>query len=135
MEVGCALFSSFFFFWGLSLLGEWRSCCRERKNCFRQQPLWLKRENCLSRQKNKLATQLLVDGLAGVGGCNNSGVLIRMNGCCIAVAKLKDFGSLRRYRDQRDRPDLSNPESLQLYLETRFEQLRVPSSSCSSFLL
>ena len=31
----------------------------------------------------------------------------------------------RRYRDQRDRPDLTNPESLQLYLETRFEQLKV----------
>ncbi len=30
-----------------------------------------------------------------------------------------------RYRDQRDRPDLTNPESLQLYLETRFEQLKV----------
>jgi hypothetical protein len=30
-----------------------------------------------------------------------------------------------RYRDQRDRPDLTNPESLQLYLESRFEQLRV----------
>ena len=30
-----------------------------------------------------------------------------------------------RYRDQRDRPDLSNPESMQLYLETRFEQLKV----------
>ncbi len=30
-----------------------------------------------------------------------------------------------RYRDQRDRPDLTNPDSLQLYLETRFEQLRV----------
>ena len=32
---------------------------------------------------------------------------------------------MRRYRDQRDRPDLTNPESLQLYLESRFEQLRV----------
>ena len=32
-----------------------------------------------------------------------------------------------RYRDQRDRPDLSNPESMQLYLETRFEQLKVAS--------
>lgn len=30
-----------------------------------------------------------------------------------------------RYRDQRDRPDLGNPESMQLYLETRFEQLKV----------
>ena len=30
-----------------------------------------------------------------------------------------------RWKDQRDRPDLSLPESLQLYLETRFEQLRV----------
>ena len=30
-----------------------------------------------------------------------------------------------RYRDQRDRPDLTNPDSLQLYLESRFEQLRV----------
>lgn len=32
---------------------------------------------------------------------------------------------LCRYRDQRDRPDLTNPDSLQLYLESRFEQLRV----------
>lgn len=30
-----------------------------------------------------------------------------------------------RWKDQRDRPDLSIPESLQMYLETRFEQLRV----------
>mmetsp|Transcript_33886 Transcript_33886/g.95996 ORF Transcript_33886/g.95996 Transcript_33886/m.95996 type:complete len:1014 (-) Transcript_33886:241-3282(-) len=32
---------------------------------------------------------------------------------------------LSKYREQRDRPDLSQPESLQLYLETRFEQLKV----------
>lgn len=30
-----------------------------------------------------------------------------------------------RYRDQRDRPDLTNPDSLALYLDSRFEQLRV----------
>ena len=36
-----------------------------------------------------------------------------------------DCERARRYRDQRDRPDLTNPESLQLYLETRFEQLKV----------
>jgi translation initiation factor 3 subunit A len=33
--------------------------------------------------------------------------------------------NLNKYRDQRDRPDLTQPESLQLYLETRFEQLKV----------
>eukprot|EP00252_Welwitschia_mirabilis_P011385 TRINITY_DN2560_c0_g2_i1.p1 TRINITY_DN2560_c0_g2~~TRINITY_DN2560_c0_g2_i1.p1 ORF type:complete len:988 (-),score=247.89 TRINITY_DN2560_c0_g2_i1:58-3021(-) len=33
--------------------------------------------------------------------------------------------NLNKYRDQRDRPDLSLPESLQLYLDTRFEQLKV----------
>ncbi|CAN6481835.1 unnamed protein product [Victoria cruziana] len=33
--------------------------------------------------------------------------------------------NLNKYRDQRDRPDLSVPESLQLYLDTRFEQLKV----------
>ncbi|KAH9755402.1 eukaryotic translation initiation factor 3 subunit A [Citrus sinensis] len=33
--------------------------------------------------------------------------------------------NLNKYRDQRDRPDLSSPESLQLYLDTRFEQLKV----------
>jgi len=33
--------------------------------------------------------------------------------------------NLNKYRDQRDRPDLSLPETLQLYLETRFEQLKV----------
>ncbi|XP_010541009.1 PREDICTED: eukaryotic translation initiation factor 3 subunit A isoform X2 [Tarenaya hassleriana] len=35
------------------------------------------------------------------------------------------LANLNKYRDQRDRPDLSAPESLQLYLETRFEQLKV----------
>ncbi|KAL3536377.1 hypothetical protein ACH5RR_004838 [Cinchona calisaya] len=35
------------------------------------------------------------------------------------------LANLNKYRDQRDRPDLSAPESLQLYLDTRFEQLRV----------
>lgn len=33
--------------------------------------------------------------------------------------------NLNKYREQRDRPDISNPETLQLYLETRFEQLKV----------
>ncbi|XP_073036836.1 eukaryotic translation initiation factor 3 subunit A-like [Primulina eburnea] len=33
--------------------------------------------------------------------------------------------NLNKYRDQRDRPDLAAPESLQLYLDTRFEQLKV----------
>lgn len=32
--------------------------------------------------------------------------------------------NLNKYRDARDRPDLSQPESLALYLETRFEQAR-----------
>lgn len=32
---------------------------------------------------------------------------------------------VHRYREQRDRPDLTLPETLQLYLETRFEQLKV----------
>lgn len=35
------------------------------------------------------------------------------------------LANLNKYRDQRDRPDLSAPESLQLYLETRFEQLKI----------
>ncbi|KAJ0250280.1 Eukaryotic translation initiation factor 3 subunit A [Hirschfeldia incana] len=35
------------------------------------------------------------------------------------------LANLNKYRDQRDRPDLSAPESLQLYLDTRFDQLKV----------
>ncbi|KAL3624614.1 Eukaryotic translation initiation factor 3 subunit A [Castilleja foliolosa] len=35
------------------------------------------------------------------------------------------LANLNKYRDQRDRPDLSSSESLQLYLDTRFEQLKV----------
>ncbi|KAG6692964.1 hypothetical protein I3842_10G140800 [Carya illinoinensis] len=35
------------------------------------------------------------------------------------------LANLNKYRDQRDRPDLSAPESLQLYADTRFEQLKV----------
>ncbi|PIN18403.1 Translation initiation factor 3, subunit a (eIF-3a) [Handroanthus impetiginosus] len=35
------------------------------------------------------------------------------------------LANLNKYRDQRDRPDLASPESLQLYLDTRFEQLKV----------
>ncbi|KAJ7525179.1 hypothetical protein O6H91_17G040200 [Diphasiastrum complanatum] len=35
------------------------------------------------------------------------------------------LANLNKYRDQRDRPDLSLPESLQLYLDTRLEQLKV----------
>ncbi|KAL5981079.1 hypothetical protein ACLOJK_028999 [Asimina triloba] len=34
------------------------------------------------------------------------------------------LANLNKYRDQRDRPDLSAPESLQLYVDTRFEQLK-----------
>ncbi|KAI4349281.1 hypothetical protein L6164_009890 [Bauhinia variegata] len=35
------------------------------------------------------------------------------------------LANLNKYRDQRDRPDLSAPESLQLYLDTRLEQLKI----------
>ncbi|KAK9277106.1 hypothetical protein L1049_006645 [Liquidambar formosana] len=35
------------------------------------------------------------------------------------------LSNLNKYRDQRDRPDLSAPESLQLYLDTRSEQLKI----------
>ncbi|CAL0310425.1 unnamed protein product [Lupinus luteus] len=35
------------------------------------------------------------------------------------------LANLNKYRDQRDRPDLSAPESLQLFLDTRFEQLKI----------
>ncbi|XP_043699412.1 eukaryotic translation initiation factor 3 subunit A-like [Telopea speciosissima] len=35
------------------------------------------------------------------------------------------LANLNKYRDQRDRPDLSSPESLQLYLDTRCEQLKI----------
>ncbi|XWS64481.1 hypothetical protein CRYUN_Cryun05aG0007600 [Craigia yunnanensis] len=35
------------------------------------------------------------------------------------------LANLNKYRDQRDRPELSAPESLQLYLDTRFEQLKI----------
>ncbi|KAK4420572.1 Eukaryotic translation initiation factor 3 subunit A [Sesamum alatum] len=38
---------------------------------------------------------------------------------------LNHLANLNKYRDQRDRPDLAAPESLQLYLDTRFEQLKV----------
>ncbi|RID72796.1 hypothetical protein BRARA_C04673 [Brassica rapa] len=36
-----------------------------------------------------------------------------------------NLANLEKYRDQRDRPDLTEPETLQLYLDTRFEQLKV----------
>ncbi|MED6139236.1 Eukaryotic translation initiation factor 3 subunit A [Stylosanthes scabra] len=35
------------------------------------------------------------------------------------------LANLNKYRDQRDRLDLSAPESLELYLDTRFEQLKI----------
>ncbi|XVE63100.1 hypothetical protein DITRI_Ditri06bG0172600 [Diplodiscus trichospermus] len=35
------------------------------------------------------------------------------------------LANLNKYKDQRDRPDLSAPESLQLYVDTRFEQLKI----------
>ncbi|XVF14891.1 hypothetical protein REPUB_Repub09cG0099900 [Reevesia pubescens] len=35
------------------------------------------------------------------------------------------LANLNKYKDQRDRPDISAPESLQLYLDTRFEQLKI----------
>ncbi|XVE89595.1 hypothetical protein DITRI_Ditri20bG0008600 [Diplodiscus trichospermus] len=35
------------------------------------------------------------------------------------------LANLNKYKDQRDRPDLSSLESLQLYLDTRFEQLKI----------
>ncbi|VFQ85842.1 unnamed protein product [Cuscuta campestris] len=40
------------------------------------------------------------------------------------------LANLNKYKDQRDRPDLSAPESLQLYLDTRFEQLKVATELC-----
>ncbi|KAK9673163.1 hypothetical protein RND81_12G150400 [Saponaria officinalis] len=35
------------------------------------------------------------------------------------------LANLNKYKDQRDRPDITAPESLQLYLDTRFEQLKI----------
>ena len=35
------------------------------------------------------------------------------------------LANLNKYQDQRDKPDLQLPETLALYMETRFEQLRV----------
>uniref|UniRef100_A0A1D1YN33 Eukaryotic translation initiation factor 3 subunit A n=1 Tax=Anthurium amnicola TaxID=1678845 RepID=A0A1D1YN33_9ARAE len=35
------------------------------------------------------------------------------------------LANLNKYRDQRDRPDLTAPESLQLYLDTRVDQLKI----------
>ncbi|KAG0494571.1 hypothetical protein HPP92_005565 [Vanilla planifolia] len=35
------------------------------------------------------------------------------------------LANLNKYRDQRDRPDLTAPESLQLYLDTRMDQLKI----------
>ncbi|CAM8914744.1 unnamed protein product [Rhodiola kirilowii] len=35
------------------------------------------------------------------------------------------LNNLNKYKDQRDRPDISAPESLQLYLDTRMEQLKI----------
>ncbi len=53
-------------------------------------------------------------------------------GNCWPVAFHVDWvGPAFRYRDQRDRPDLTNPDSLALYLESRFEQLRVSSNLCA----
>ncbi|RZC79345.1 hypothetical protein C5167_003543, partial [Papaver somniferum] len=46
------------------------------------------------------------------------------------VSRLREItrnhlANLNKYKDQRDRPDLLLPESLQLYQDTRFEQLKV----------
>ncbi|KAI3839630.1 hypothetical protein MKX03_018688 [Papaver bracteatum] len=38
------------------------------------------------------------------------------------------LANLNKYKDQRDRPDLLLPESLQLYQDTRFEQLKVATA-------
>ena len=35
------------------------------------------------------------------------------------------LANLNKYADQRDKPDLQQPETLALYMETRFEQLRI----------
>lgn len=35
------------------------------------------------------------------------------------------LANLNKYKDQRDRPDLTAPESLQLYLDTRVDQLKI----------
>ena len=39
------------------------------------------------------------------------------------------LANLNKYREQRDRPDLTLPETQQLYLETRFEQLKVSTAA------
>eukprot|EP00899_Mesostigma_viride_P024205 jgi/Mesvir1/496/Mv11365-RA.2 len=45
--------------------------------------------------------------------------------CEILRSHLANLNKYREQRDQRDRTDLTQPESLNLYLETRFEQLKV----------
>ncbi|CAI9781528.1 unnamed protein product [Fraxinus pennsylvanica] len=43
----------------------------------------------------------------------------------VAVQAFDDCTPCLPVLDQRDRPDLAAPESLQLYLDTRFEQLKI----------
>ncbi len=52
----------------------------------------------------------------------NTNVLLSFGNCEILCNHLTNFN---KYREQRDRPDLSQLESLQLYLKTRFEQLKI----------
>jgi len=87
--------------------------------------LWDAHRTCLDVLRNNARTETLYAAVAG-----------RAFTFCSAFARPVEFrrlcdvlrahlANLAKYRDARDRPDLSNPDTVAAMLATRFDQLRV----------
>lgn len=87
--------------------------------------LWDAHRTCLDVLRNNARTEALYAAVAG-----------RAFAFCAAHARPVEFrrlcdvlrahlANLAKYRDARDRPDLSNPDTVAAMLATRFDQLRV----------
>ena len=87
--------------------------------------LWETYRNCLDILKNNSKLEALYNMTAhkAFQFCKQYKRTTEFRRVCETIRG--HLSNLSKYKDQRDRPDLTQPDTLQLYLETRFEQLKV----------
>ena len=78
------------------------------------------------KNNNKLESLYAMTAQRAFGFCKTYGRITEMRRLCDMLRN--HLSNLNKWRDQRDRPELSAPETFSLYMETRFEQLRTSVS-------
>ena len=87
--------------------------------------LWETYRNCLDILKNNSKLEALYNMTAhkAFHFCKQYKRTNEFRRVCDTIRN--HLSNLSKYKDQRDRPDITQPDTMQLYLETRFEQLKV----------